>query len=101
VPGAEDLVAGAEPRHPAADGLHDAGPSQPRHRPHQDRCAAHREHIADVQSGGIDADEHIAGPDRRTIDLAQLEPLGLAVPVLDDGLHDLALLLCLHRKFTS
>jgi hypothetical protein len=95
--GAEDLVAGLEPRHLPADGRDGAGDvhasdgnlggAKSAHEPHDVRDAFHEVPDAGVDPGGTDSYEDLAVLDLRHRDVPELEDLGRAVGVLHDRLH--------------
>ena len=90
VAGAEDLVAGLEPRHVLADRLDGAGDihapntslgcAEPEaHDAHQVRLPGHHVPVADVDAGRPDADEHVVVADRRACSICcELEHVRLS-----------------------
>ena len=94
---AEDLVAGSQMGDAPANSLDHAGdiepghaelrPPQAGHEAHRERRAEDAEQVAGVQARGAGADEHLAGADRRRVDLAQPEEVGGSVSVMGDGPH--------------
>ena len=87
-----------EPRHVAADGLHDAGQvgaengvlrrAQPVARePYRVRQAGHDVPDAPIHAGRVHAYEHLVVCDLGRVDVPQLEAVGGAVGVPDDRLH--------------
>jgi hypothetical protein len=95
VPRPEDLVAGLEARHVAAGGLDlpgqvgapDAAPGIPHQRGDEVRQPPHEVPVGGVDRGRADPHEHTVVAGGRLLDLPELENLGRAVSVLDDGLR--------------
>ena len=62
--------------------------AQPQREPRGEGPPGHRVPRAPVDAGGADAHEHLTAGGHGVGDLREPQPVGRAVSVLDDGLHD-------------
>ena len=95
---AEDLIARLEPRHvpayrldvPCQIGTGNKVLRFAQPGPHDPEDVGHAPHrVPDIcmEGGRANPDQHLIVPDTRLIDLAHLQHVGRAIPVLDDRLH--------------
>ena len=96
---AEHLITRFEPRHARADRLDAPGEVDPRHgvlrcaeaATHEAQHVGHASHgmpHVGMERGRVHADQYLAVPDRRPVDLPELQDVvGIAVRGLDDRLH--------------
>ena len=94
---AEDVVADAEAGDVRADGNDGASDvlsedgvlrcADPETQAQEVGLSGHEVQGASAEGGGVDLDQYFAGSGGGLVDVAEVEDVGVAVPVLHDGFH--------------